>query len=198
MIAVVLGRPISGGSALAAAIVAMGYHPGRTIFGPCAPSFRLDWEDSDLTPALIAGTRPNKKQWERIIDVRLEQASVLGCAGVLMKSPTLCLAGRPFFQALDNYRNEIFWISRDEAERQEALKSYPPETQRTLNEIDREIIESNVPGPDLDIDYADLIEDPVPTLTLVTQMLGAEDRLSEAVAAIGPRRLAVWHSSQHP
>lgn len=53
---VILGRLRSGGSAVASLLVPMGYSPGVTLSAPCPPTWRIEWDDVDLTKALLHGS----------------------------------------------------------------------------------------------------------------------------------------------
>lgn len=189
-VTVIVGPMRSGTSLVASVVHRLGWHAGVRMYAPMPPTWRLDYEEPELSERLVRRDWPDQVWWIEYLAMRAEWSHALGFGGrFLLKCPHLALCWPMVLNEVENPL--VFRTYRDRADTDRSMAAHP-----AMKESDQEEIRVALRkiAPDSEIGYEWATEYPERFVRLVAGHLGVEDdaAIQGAVATVGqPNRYGV-------
>lgn len=168
----IVGRFRSGTSLVAQLVNRMGWQVAPLISVPAPPSWRSDWEDSQLTTALMSRQYPTRERWVEYLKWRRLVSRDTGFGGrIAIKSPYLALVWDDLTGIVGEHAVTVR-VSRGDEARRRSLEAHPA----LSDHADRLIGESlALVAPDVELAYEALIDVPALSVGALAADLGVED-----------------------
>jgi hypothetical protein len=180
---VVLGPLRSGCSLIAGVCHRLGWSAGMSLFPPQPPTWRLDWQDQELSMLLVEGRRPTREWFVEYLERRRRYAEEVGMGGrYVLNCQWLVFVWDELLAALAPVKPFILRTYRAPETVAASMAAHP-----ALKQKDQEAIQALLYkriAPDAEIGYEYATDDPGRFVRGLAKHLDVDD--DEAVqAAIG-------------
>ncbi len=185
---VVVGAMRSGTSLVAGLCHRLGFHAGRFFFAPHPPTWRLDWQDQELSMKLVARDWPTLDWWHSYIEKRRVLSERVGFGGrIVLNCQWLALCWDDLIEVLEAEWEHPMTIRtyRDGEGLARSMDGNPALKQADQDEIVAALYRRV--APHFEISYDFLVDDPEHVVRILAERLGVEDpdAVKAAVAMVG-------------
>jgi len=179
---VVLGPLRSGCSLVAGVCHRLGYSAGMVAFMPQPPSWRMDWQDHELTTLLVLRRWPDVAWWHDYLERRIHFSRAIGFEGrIVLNCQWLALCWESFREALGPVEPFVIKAYRQEETMAVSMAAHPGLRQEDQTEIRAALL--RIPS-NCQIGYEYATGDPGHFVRALAGHLGQEDDAT-VQAAIG-------------
>ena len=182
-IVLVTGPMRSGTSLVAGVLHRLGWCAAVKLAAPGPPSWRLEWEDVDMTVELINGRRPTPGAWIEYLADRARHSAAMGFGGrITVKSPYLALVWENLIRVAPDAL--VIRTYREEEGLARSMAAHPQLGAQQQEAIGRALLKIT-PTVELGYDYS--VDYPERMVRGLAQRLEVEDpvAIQAAIAMIG-------------
>lgn len=186
---VVVVGPLRGGCSLVTGIChRLGFHAGLTFIAPHPPTWRLDYQEVELSVRLVERRWPTLDWWHLYIEKRRALSQRVGFGGrVVLNCQWLALCWDALIEALEAEWEHPLTIRtyRDGEGLARSMAAHPLLKQADQDEIVAALYRRV--SPEFEISYDFLVDDPEQVVRILAERLGVEDAeaVKAAVAMVG-------------